>query len=277
MDTDMYCTSVPSYNTMELDELPFWSSAFGLELLDRMVYKPKLRVLDIGCGTGFPMLEVAMRLGGEAMVYGLDPNAQALKLANAKARLLGISSVHLLQAKAESIPLPPNSIDIIISNNGLNNVTDISVVLDECKRVLTTDGQLLFTYNTFNTFDLFYRVFEEVLSEMGLQASINLMYEHIQNKRPPLQPTLDLLSAKGFAVNTIDNHQFLYRFASGTAFFTHGFIRSAFYPSWHQLVPVDKASAVFCSIEARLNQLAKENTGISMPVPFVVVHCRLKN
>ena len=103
------------------------------------------------------------------------------------------------------------------------------------------------------------------------------MYEHIQNKRPPLQPTLDLLSAKGFAVNTIDNHQFLYRFASGTAFFTHGFIRSAFYPSWHQLVPVDKASAVFCSIEARLNQLAKENTGISMPVPFVVVHCRLKN
>lgn len=262
-----------SYNSMESDELPFWSASFGLALLDKMVYKPKLRVLDIGCGTGFPLLEVAMRLGDDALVYGLDPNAQALKLARDKAQLMGISTIYLLEAVAESIPLPANSIDAIISNNGLNNVTDMSLVLDECKRVLTPEGHLLFTYNTHQTFDLFYKTFREVLVDMDLQDSISVMDEHILKKRPPLQSILDMLTTKGFVINSVDNHQFRYGFASGAAFFKHAFIRSAFYPSWYELVPNEQATTVFNTIENRLNLLAIDAPGLQMPVPFVVIDC----
>jgi ubiquinone/menaquinone biosynthesis C-methylase UbiE len=276
MDTEMISPIMPSYNTMELDELPFWSAAFGLELLSKMVYKPKLRVLDIGCGTGFPLLEVAMRLGKDALVYGLDPNALALKRANAKAQLMCVSSIRLLESFAESIPLPDNSIDSIISNNGFNNVTDIAMVFDECKRVLLPNGQLLFTYNTSKTMELFYKVFEEVLAELDLGASIRLMHNHILKKRPPEQHIISLLTSKGFVIDSIDYRQFSYQFASGSAFFDHGFILSAFYPSWHQLVPSAMVTAVFGSIKERLNQWADENTGINMPVPFVVINCRYK-
>jgi ubiquinone/menaquinone biosynthesis C-methylase UbiE len=274
MDTEMYSPIMPSYNTMELDELPFWSAAFGIELLNKIGYKPNLRVLDIGCGTGFPLLEVAMRLGKAALVYGLDPNAAALKRAEEKATLYGIANLHLLETVAESIPLPNESIDLIISNNGLNNVTNLLEVLNECKRVLSPNGRLLFTYNTHKTMHVFYEVFEAVLLEKHLNACALAMHDHILKKRPAEETMQSLLESMGFRINYIEQHVFTYQFASGTAFFNHGFIRSAFYPSWLELVPAEKAEDIFSCIEHRLNQKAALDNGLTMPIPFVVIDCQ---
>lgn len=55
------------------DEVPLWSAPFGLKLLEHVIYKPDLAVLDIGFGSGFPLIELAMRLGKNARVYGIDP------------------------------------------------------------------------------------------------------------------------------------------------------------------------------------------------------------
>ena len=56
-----------------LDELPLWSAPFGLKLLDAIEYKPNISALDIGFGNGFPLTELAMRLGETSTVYGIDP------------------------------------------------------------------------------------------------------------------------------------------------------------------------------------------------------------
>lgn len=53
------------------DELPLWSAPFGLKLLDNICYKPNISVLDIGFGTGFPLTEIAMRLGDSCIIYAL--------------------------------------------------------------------------------------------------------------------------------------------------------------------------------------------------------------
>jgi hypothetical protein len=50
------------------DELPFWSAPFGLKLLDLIDYKPAISAIDIGFGTGFPLIELAMRLGDSSAV-----------------------------------------------------------------------------------------------------------------------------------------------------------------------------------------------------------------
>ncbi len=46
-----------------IDELPLWSAPFGLKLLDKVMFHPNMNVLDLGCGLGFPLLELANRLG----------------------------------------------------------------------------------------------------------------------------------------------------------------------------------------------------------------------
>jgi ubiquinone/menaquinone biosynthesis C-methylase UbiE len=55
------------------DELPLWSAPFGLLLLKHLPLRPHLTVLDVGCDTGFPLLELAQRLGATCRVHGVDP------------------------------------------------------------------------------------------------------------------------------------------------------------------------------------------------------------
>jgi arsenite methyltransferase len=66
------------------DELPLWSAVFGLVLLDEVPLARVKTVLDVGCGTGFPLIELAERLGPGAHVHGLDPWSAALTRATEK-------------------------------------------------------------------------------------------------------------------------------------------------------------------------------------------------
>ncbi len=66
-----------NYNSEKLievfDELPLWAAPFGLQLLDGIKYKKGIQVLDIGFGAGFPLTVIAMRLGKDSKVFGIDP------------------------------------------------------------------------------------------------------------------------------------------------------------------------------------------------------------
>ena len=59
------------------DDFPLWSAPFGLMLLNHIRLKPKIEALDIGFGSGFPLLELAQRLGNSSTVYGIDPDKAA--------------------------------------------------------------------------------------------------------------------------------------------------------------------------------------------------------
>ena len=107
------------------DESPIWSAPFGLKLLDYVNYKTNISALDIGFGTGFPLTEIALRLGDSSIVYGIDPWKDAIKRVNKKIDYYGLSNVRIIEGVAESIPLDNDSVDLIISNNGINNVTEV--------------------------------------------------------------------------------------------------------------------------------------------------------
>lgn len=71
------------------DELPLWSAPFGLKLLEYVTYKRDLTAVDIGFGSGFPLIELAMRLGESARIYGIDPWKKALERAEKKNQTSG--------------------------------------------------------------------------------------------------------------------------------------------------------------------------------------------
>jgi arsenite methyltransferase len=102
---------------------------------------PGETVLDLGSGGGIDVLLSARRVGPTGKAYGLDMTDEMLALANENKRRAGIENVEFLKGEIESIPLPDNSIDVIISNCVINLSADKDKVLREAFRVLKPGGR----------------------------------------------------------------------------------------------------------------------------------------
>lgn len=99
-------------------------------------------VLDLGCGGGIDVLLSAKRVGPGGTAYGLDMTDEMLALANQNKRKAGVDNVEFLKGEIEHIPLPGNSVDVIISNCVINLSADKDQVLREAFRVLRPGGHL---------------------------------------------------------------------------------------------------------------------------------------
>jgi arsenite methyltransferase len=98
-------------------------------------------VLDLGSGGGIDVLLSAKRVGATGKAYGLDMTDQMLALANENKLKAGLANVEFLKGEIENIPLPDNSIDVIISNCVINLSADKDRVLREAFRVLKPGGR----------------------------------------------------------------------------------------------------------------------------------------
>jgi arsenite methyltransferase len=98
-------------------------------------------VLDLGSGGGIDVLLSAKRVGATGKAYGLDMTDQMLALANENKLKAGLANVEFLKGEIENIPLPDNSVDVIISNCVINLSADKDRVLREAFRVLKPGGR----------------------------------------------------------------------------------------------------------------------------------------
>lgn len=103
--------------------------------------KPGEVVLDLGSGGGIDVLLSARRVSPGGKAYGLDMTDEMLALANENKRKSGIENVEFLKGEIESIPLPDNSVDVVISNCVINLSADKDKVLREAFRVLKPGGR----------------------------------------------------------------------------------------------------------------------------------------
>src|SRR5664279_3571110 len=99
-------------------------------------------VLDLGSGGGIDVLLSARRVGPKGKAYGLDMTDEMLALAEENKRKAGVANVEFLKGQIESIPLPDNSVDVIISNCVINLSANKDRVLSEAFRVLKPGGRL---------------------------------------------------------------------------------------------------------------------------------------
>jgi SAM-dependent methyltransferase len=104
--------------------------------------RPGERVLDLGSGGGIDVIMSARRVGPTGRAIGLDMTDEMLELATRNARDAGVDNVEFIRGTIEAIPLPADSVDVVISNCVINLAADKGAVLAEIARVLRPGGRV---------------------------------------------------------------------------------------------------------------------------------------
>jgi len=245
------------------DELPLWSSMFGLLLLEEVPLANVGAALDVGCGTGFPLIELAERLGAEAEVHGIDVWAPALQRAREKVAARATPNVTIHEASATSMPFPDARFDLIVSNLGVNNFDDRAAAIRECRRVAKNGATLALTTNLQGHMKELYEVFEEVLHN-DVEALTRLR-DHIEH-RATVASVRELLESGGFTITRVVEREGSMRFADGTALLNHYFIKLGFLDAWKKVVPGNERD-VFARLLDALN--AKGELRLTIPMAYI--------
>jgi arsenite methyltransferase len=133
------------YNASQADQIPAEAMLASLGCGNPTALaklNPGEVVLDLGSGGGIDVLLSAKRVGPSGKAYGLDMTDEMLALANENKQKAGVDNVEFLKGEIEHIPLPANSVDVIISNCVINLSADKDRVLREAFRVLKPGGRL---------------------------------------------------------------------------------------------------------------------------------------
>jgi ubiquinone/menaquinone biosynthesis C-methylase UbiE len=257
-----------------IDDLSLWAAPFGLKLLDVVRLRKNIRALDIGCGLGFPTIELAGRLGDTCKVYGIDPWAAAIERARAKIRAWRLENIEIIEGKAELLPFPDAHFDLIVSNNGTNNVDDEAQTFREIRRVARPDAQIVLTMNLPATMIEFYDVFGNVLRQMDKTDELKKLDAHIHAKRKPLPHTKSVLTDAGLELVDVHEHEFTMRYADGSAMLGNHIIKLAFLRPWTGVLNPADVEQVFRAVERELNRTAEKSGSLTLTIPWVCLNCR---
>lgn len=249
------------------DELPLWSAPFGLLMLDRVPMTTGITILDVGAGTGFLTLELAQRCGPESKVIAVDPWKTGMNRLGRKVDELGITNVELIEQDAVAMHLPYESIDLIVSNLGINNFEDVNAVLAACFRVAKPNAKLFMTTNLAGHMNEFYDVYRATLIEIGQADRLTELDAHI-NHRGTVDSISTTIRHAGFEVLHIDTQSFRMRFANGTSLMQHYFIRLGFVHGWKSIAAPDRIEETFEALERNLNTIAAERGELAFTIPM---------
>ena len=251
-----------------VDQVSLWAARFGHFLLDHLELRPHLNILDVACGTGFPLLELAQMHGASCQVTGVDIWQEGLARARLKAQAYRCPNVQILEADAARLPFADATFDLLVSNLGLNNFADPAAVLAECFRVAKGGARLVLTTNPMRHLSELYEVFRQILRDLQQPAALERLQAHEAHRGTRISLS-EMLQAAGFRVVKINEGRFHLRYLDGSAFFHHFLTQLGFLEDWRRVVDQEDEERVFALLEDRLNQVARAAGELRMSVPMV--------
>lgn len=255
------------------DELPLWSAPFGLLLLEHVELRAGMTILDVGAGTGFMSIELAQRCGCDSRVIAVDPWEAAMQRLTRKLNHLGLRNVRTLIQDVATIDVPDASVDLIVSNLGINNFDQPEAALRSCFRVAKPGARLFFTTNLVGHMAEFYEAYRDILVELGFDGQLAALDAHI-SRRATVDSMKALLERTGFRFVEAVTRSFQERFVDGSSLLRHYFMRLGFVPGWKSVAPNDAVEPTFAALEQRLNSLAAKSGGLSLTVPAACIQAR---
>lgn len=255
--------------------MPQWSVPFGRLLLSVFLTLPRgagWQLLDIGCGTGYPTLELARFLGQDCDLAGIDIWQEAVQLARQKATEGWLRHVTFLVADVIASGLPEGTFDTITCNLGLASFADRTAALGAMWRLLRQGGQLLVTLPLQSALREFLDTYYLTLRDLKLEDSMRALGKLV-GARPTTEAASRMIERAGFTVQRTVTDSFTLRFPNARAFLAAPLIQTTYMTAWRDLVPDQTVRRlVFNEVERRLEARVTASGGeLRMTVPMLCI------
>ncbi|GAB5466527.1 MAG: hypothetical protein Kapaf2KO_19630 [Candidatus Kapaibacteriales bacterium] len=250
------------------DEIPLWSAPYGLVLLDNIPMGQGWNVLDIGFGTGFPLIELVQRFDKDSKIIGVDVWKEAIDRAEKKIRILEFENVEIIKTNAENLDLTATSLDLVTSNLGVNNFNNRSTVYSKIYKALKDGGNFCMTSNGSETFKELFEVFKYAFVHLKIDDSP--LKEYIRN-RTDSSNLIKEVQEYGFVLEKELHSTRSMRFTSALSIFNHSIIRIAFIGGWKELVN-DKWGEFLQIVEIQIEKIIERDGCFRFTVPVSYYH-----
>jgi 2-polyprenyl-3-methyl-5-hydroxy-6-metoxy-1,4-benzoquinol methylase len=255
--------------------VPQWSTPFGRLLLSVFLTMPRdsgWQLLDVGCGTGYPTLELARFLGQDCDLAGIDTWEEAILLARRKANEEWLRNVAFVAEDICETALPEGSFDTITCNTALSSFADPRAALGAMWRLLRSGGQLILTSPLQSAMREFLDTYHLTLRDLKLQDYMRILGAQVAS-RPTIDAVQQAVERSGFVIRRTVTDSFTLRFPDPHAFLTSPLVQTLYFASWRDIIPdMTIRRLVFNEVERRLGVRTKANGGeLVMHVPMVCV------
>jgi ubiquinone/menaquinone biosynthesis C-methylase UbiE len=199
--------------------LPLWSQRFGKMMLRDLSLPPKAMVLDVGCGTGYPALEILRKMDDQGRIIAIDASSSMLDQARAKAGPLSGKRIYFRSESAvPKLSFADDVYDLVVCNAGLQEFEDPEAAIRDFARVTKPGGRVIVTMPLAGTFTEFYDIFREVLTKNDRQDAIDRLDAYL-TRYPPIEQAQAWLEDAGLHDVKSEFDQFTLLFKSGREFF----------------------------------------------------------
>lgn len=199
--------------------LPVWSKRFGRMLLRDLRLPPKAMVLDFGCGTGYPALDILDKMDDQGRIIAIDPVGALLDVARKKTgKLSGRRIFFRSEAAKDKLAFADDVYDLVVSNLTLALVDNPEAMVREFARVTAEGGQVVVTLPLCGTFVEFYDIYREVLTKSDRHDVLERLEAYIE-RTPDAEQVAGWFEKAGLTHLEVERDEFSLLFKSGREFF----------------------------------------------------------
>lgn len=223
---------------------PDWRDRFDTLVNESVDIPAEGRVLDVNCGTGAHTIELAEHLRGKGEVVGVDPSAERIELARAKALARKLDNLTFQQGSDTRLPLSDLGFDFVIGDASMLAANDIEDVLSEMVRLAKPQGRVVLKLTTRGSFDEFFSIFWEALLSAELMDEVWTPLEQMMNERRTISDAEVAAKQAGLRKVVSFTSMEEFSFENGESFLTSPLIEDFFLDDWMAIVPESRRSEV---------------------------------
>jgi ubiquinone/menaquinone biosynthesis C-methylase UbiE len=223
---------------------PDWRDRFDTLVNESVKLPLEGRILDVNCGTGAHSIELAERMHGLGDVIGVDPSAERVEIARAKAQAKKIDDVTFEQGSAADLRFESHEFDAVIGDASMLPTDEIEDALAEMIRVAQPDAQVILKMVTRGSFDEFFSIYWEALLDIGMADEVWGELEALMKGRATIAEAEQMASRMGLRRVENFNSKEEFTFETGDDFIDSPLIQDSFLDGWLGIVPAESYQEV---------------------------------
>ncbi len=236
-----------------------WRDRFDSLVNANVKFPTEGRVLDVNCGTGAHTIELAAQMRARGDVIGIDPSAERIAIAQAKALAQKIEDVTFEQGEAFDLRFMDDDFQAVIGDASMLHTKHIEPMLKEMMRVADYDAQVVLKLTTHGSFDDFYSIYWEALMTAGIIEEVWSELEKMIHERITIDEAKQLAERVGLQQVVCFTSIESFEYDNAQAFIEAPLIKDIFLEDWLGIVPEANRQMVLDNILSIIEQEHQHN------------------